>query len=995
MNLTPKEKAVLNLINEDVAYENYFFQKVSDLKWFYPLKELGYFNPEKAPCLKPSKKEGYFTIPEWNVLPYLERLSQREDINNEYIDELLSIIVNTTNYHIENNNSLDNYRTWWYFIKILYNIPNEKNNDEIIELISIWLESRFDTALVGSEILDKFIPKFLDSSNREDVQKAERIINLITKIKWDDKYKGKQKEVLIKERSSILGKPENERTKDEKLKISFFNPEEKEPYFVIDKFYIFDSFLKKGIAKKVGEKCSIDIVFILADKLKDIIKEQFNTKEDLSYIWLNSFFHKTESILDIKELIALIITEIILGKVESKNQKEVNIIFEKFLSNEYKYSIFKRIILFIIGKNWVEYRGKFWKLIDSDTNCLYFNNQYFEPEIYGILEKNIEKFSKEEKEKLKKIIEEKVPDKPHPKIRYRDFYEAYKKQRWYSAVKSDPIFAELYKKQKYITKEEEEIEFKEPTVRWGPGPPPLNKEEILKMPNELLAKYLKDFRTVDHWKGPTIGGLADLLKITVEENPDKFTDNLLPFIDSGFLYVYEIIWGLEDAWKNGKLINWEKILSFISEYISDKNFWDDNYIIKGDDWNADHLWIIGVFGNLIKTGVKDNSRPFPEKSFIVIKKLIFKLLDKIFIEEKEEIHKSKSIDRDFINDALNSSLGKLIEGLILLAFRINNYETKTGKVIDKNWKEEVIEKYNEILKNNILEGYVWLGFYIPDFYYFLDKPWVKSKIQEINEINENNDIRWLAFIEGFLFSGRVYKELYKLMKTNYLKAIEMEFENEYITNHLVQHICVEYLNKDLDITDKKGLIIKILDKWNKMQIEAIISYFWMLMDLVVNKKEQAVNVEESIRKKNKIIAFWKWVYENKFKGKNDNNLSSEDKEIISNLSKLTIFLPEINAYNFEWLLLSATYIHTGFNSPSFIEYLNFLKDKKDSVKYIGKIFLRILEKYTPDYNRDHIRSIVAYLYEKKYGSEADEICNQYALRGSEFLIDIYKKYHKN
>jgi len=992
MKLNPKEKAVLNLIKEDVAYENYFFKKVSDLKWFFPLKKLGYFSPEKAPGLKPSEKEGYFTIPEWNVLPYLERLSQRKDITNEYIDELVKIIVDITNYHIENNKSLDNYRNWWYFIKILSNIPNEKINNKIIELIPIWLDSRFESGLPGSEILKRLLTKFLDSDGEEDLEKAEKIIDLITKIKWVDKYKGQQKEKLIKERNYILSKPEKERTEYEKLKVSFFNPEEKEPDFFIDKFDIFDAFLKKGIAKKVGKKCSLNIIFILADRLKDIIKEQFNAKEDLSYIWLNSFFYETESVLDIKKLVALIIVNIVLGKIESKKRIEVGVIFNKFLDSRYhQYSIFKRIILFIIGSNWVRYRKIFWELIDNDTKALYFNSQYFEPEIYGILEKNIKNFSKEEKEKLIKIIEIKVPNKPHQDKKYRDYYKAYRKQKWYSAVKNDPMFTVLYAKQKDITKEEEEVDFKQPTTRVGPGPSPLSKEEILKMPNEILSKYLRDFKTVDNWKGPTIGGLADLLKIIVEENPDKFTDNLLPFLNFGFLYVYEILWGLEEAWKNGKSINWEKILSFISKYVSTQDFWDNNYTIKGDDWNVDHLWIIGAFGNLIKTGVKNYSRPFTEKNFLIVKKLIFELLNRIFVNGREEIQESKSIDRDFINNALNSPLGKLTEGLVQLTFRINNYETKTGKVIEENWREKIEKKYDEILKNGILEGYVWLGFYLPDFYSF-NKHWVESKILEINDIK---DIRWMAFIEGFLFSGRVYKELYKLMKINYLRAIEMKFENEYITNHLVQHICVECLNEDLDITDKKSLINKILNKWDKTQIEAIISYFWMLRDLLLNKKDQTMKIEEFIRKKKKIISFWKWVYENKFKGKKENDFSSEDKEIISDLSKLTIILPEINKENLQWLLLSATYIHTGFNSPNFIEYLDFLKDKKDSVKYIGRIFLKILENYAPDYNKDHIRSIVGYLYENKYNEEADKICNQYALGGSEFLVDIYEKYHKN
>lgn len=105
MALSPKEKAVLELISEDIAYENYFFDKVSDVKWFYLLKERGFFAPEKAPGPKPAEQEGYWVIPQWNILDYLEKISKQVSLpdNERYTDELLEIIKNVTKYHIEHD----------------------------------------------------------------------------------------------------------------------------------------------------------------------------------------------------------------------------------------------------------------------------------------------------------------------------------------------------------------------------------------------------------------------------------------------------------------------------------------------------------------------------------------------------------------------------------------------------------------------------------------------------------------------------------------------------------------------------------------------------------------------------------------------------------------------------------------------------------------------------------------------------------------------------
>jgi hypothetical protein len=162
MTLNPKEESVLHLIRDDAAYENYFFRKVTDIKWFYPLKERGYFSPDKAPGPVPAEQEGYFTIPEWNVLSFLERVSEKTSTEAEgYIDELLEIIKGVSEYKDSSSRHIDNYRTFYFFVKILYNIPNHRIPIDILQLIPGWLDSKFDTFVVGSEITTKLLPKFL------------------------------------------------------------------------------------------------------------------------------------------------------------------------------------------------------------------------------------------------------------------------------------------------------------------------------------------------------------------------------------------------------------------------------------------------------------------------------------------------------------------------------------------------------------------------------------------------------------------------------------------------------------------------------------------------------------------------------------------------------------------------------------------------------------------------------------------------------------------
>jgi hypothetical protein len=95
-------------------------------------------------------------------------------------------------------------------------------------------------------------------------------------------------------------------------------------------------------------------------------------------------------------------------------------------------------------------------------------------------------------------------------------------------------------------------------------------------------------------------------------------------------------------------------------------------------------------------------------------------------------------------------------------------------------------------------------------------------------------------------------------------------------------------------------------------------------------------------------------------------------------------------------MLSATYVHEDFNSTFFIEYLDKFKDKGDSkqtAKYIGEIYLKMLEKTTPDYDKKHIRSIVEFLYDAGETENAKKICNIYGTNDQHFIRDIYEKYN--
>jgi len=944
MNLTPKEEAVLKLIKEDSAYENYFFKRVSDIKWFYPLKEKGYFSPEKAPGVKPAEKEGYY-VPQWNILSYLERISKKVNIegNEKYVDELLTIISEVSKYKDSKGQLIDNYRTWHSFVNILSSLLNSKITHEIIDLIPIWLSSKFDTTLPGVEIIRKLLPKFL-TDNPKDIDKAEKIIGYITSTK------------------TLISR--------DKHKVEL----------LVDSHFLKEGF--KKYSEEIGKKCSEKVIKDLEEKVKKILIR----KEEGTY---HSFYEELDYLDEPLDILTFILKRILIAKAKS-NINNTQEILREFFKNDHLY--FPKMALYVIGNDLDDYREFFWKVLSDDTeNFILKNTSSFGDELKHILE-NLKELTEKQREILKNKIEDSA--KLEDFKENRELYLALHKQQFYKALSYEQYFKRLYKEIKNSTKYDIELRSTIGKVEVGSvlNISPLKKEKILQMSNKKLAKFLATFRTKDYWEGPSVNGLSKILEEVVKEDPKKFIDDMIPFLKTGYLYVSDILWGIRNAWEDKKIFNWSKLFEYIRDYIASEDFWNDKYVVKDDYRKANHFWVLGTVGELIKKGIIDDSRSFSERNYPIVQEILFQILDKL-LSDKNELLESKSERKDFVTYALNSTFGKITEALLMLAYRIKNFEKETQHKQSVSWEVNIKDKYELLLENEINESYVWLGQYLTIFYLLLDKEWTEK---QVNRISNKKEQLWEAFMQGYLYSNRIYEKIYKLMRVHYLKAIEYKFKEEHSSERVVDHICLLYLQGIEKIDDEDGLFKKILDRWDLFQIREAISWFWMQRDFIMSPIEEKKKPEEIVRMEKMrelIIGFWGWVYQNKYKGRQ--RFKEEDKEVLSELSKLAVFLEKINGENYEWLRLSAPYVHVDFNAPFFFQYLNNLKDKdEDAGEYVGKIFLEILKNSTPDYDQKDIRSIVEYLRTSGFKKYFKEICNTYEKRGFEFLRDIYEKNHK-
>lgn len=238
--LNTEEQQVIYLIKTDADQARYFFARVKSLKWFNILKEQGYFSPESIPY--DSEGQALF----WNVLDYLERVSEQVTQNAQYGKELIDIIEALVQFSL-NKKPVNNYHIWWYCVKIINNIPNSiitanLSTDDTLDgdkkkygfrsWLITWIDPAFGGDLAVSDIGEKLLGKFLIDNNT--IKYAEVIIDVITQI-----LSGKKQHTPIGREDATL---------------------------MWHSYWILSAFRKHY--KDIGSKCANTTIFNIADKLR-------------------------------------------------------------------------------------------------------------------------------------------------------------------------------------------------------------------------------------------------------------------------------------------------------------------------------------------------------------------------------------------------------------------------------------------------------------------------------------------------------------------------------------------------------------------------------------------------------------------------------------------------------------------------------------------------------------------------------------------------------
>lgn len=909
---------VLQLIKNDKPQEEYFFSELSatstPFPWLKILKEKGYFDPSKNPAPEEdTNQKGYFRIPYWNVLGYLENVAiqNKEKPSPEITNLLLEIIDSIIDYKNEEDDRIDNYITDSTIIKIAFSLPIESISQKHVEFLRTALTSKWDTMLIAGEISKTVFPKLIEG---QDIELVLKLLEIIFDYKKENNSRGSKYTSIMDE-------------------------------------YWLDKSLKK-YKPAIAELCGIEAAKITIEKIKYLSQENDHT---FNTIWIPTIEDHPQT--RFSDRYECILVQFVRDMLQFSQPRAIKTLVCNLIRE--RHPILKRIGIHIINYHYQELNDLFW---EWDGNPL--NESALKHELYELLKNHSSSFSDEEIKRVLEWIEAK--DYNIQDIEQPEKTLAYLKKEWLSALlgSKNPEVIALYNEYNDIAPEELRhpgLAFWSETVVGTESP--IEVQEFLTMSNEEIAGYLRNFKEQKGWRQPSKEGLSQVFRRCVLENPKKFTQNLEPFMKVPTLYQYNLLWGLCDAWREGKDFEWGGVLNFISKIIESDDFWT-----KEENGQYKNSIVIQV-ADLIEKGTERDKHAFNPEFLPIAEDVLLNLVDKA----ESTVGKDET---DLVTAVLNSPKGKVFSAMVIYSLRYARVFSKTKKV---RWPLSIKEEFDKRLNRNIepsLDFSLTLGKYLANLAY-LDMEWLENKINEIF-LNDNEN-HWKAAIEGYLFyASTVHQELYLLLRENghYEKALNTEFEDNHIKERLIQHICVGYIEDWENVEEQSSLISKIINRNKPNELSEIVSFFWMLRE----------NLNDKIR--SKVKQLWKALFENAA----DKVDSLEYQKILSNLSRWLVLVEEIDEEVYGWLKVSARYVKTDYNSSFFVEYL--LKHVDKTPGRVGELFLEMLNSGAyPDYKKENIEEIVEKLYGKGEKEIADKICNSYGEKGIYYLRDIYEKHH--
>ena len=620
-----------NLLESD-ARRAYFFRQLKYPTWLKPLRDAGWFNPEKNPLpYEVPENPGYYRTPVWYALEYVEKVAHHPECPVDLLVDIVDAIIDHTN---DTGERIENDSTNRRLIEIIGTLPIDRIECKHITFMGTALKYGW----VSRTISEIILPKFLSESEKD--------LSLdLLKVMFDAKVVNGQIRPVMEE-----------------------------------------YWLKEAIKQQeqaISELCGFEAAEIVLTQIRTLIAEGVHSFDFIERIEVEPSYGRRQRYAEL--LVSFTCRLFHLASPDTIAETVKSLLKETIAaSRDHQYTkgypaTFGRIALNVITHHYDDLKRLFW---EWDGNPL--EEYELKPQLYQLIQTHCLNFNEGEIDQILHWIES---DQYYTVLLTEDNEKGTKtvaiyKREWLTALMetgNERVVA-AYRHYEQINPIKIERPGLSRSIKIGYEEiSMMTAAELSKMSNAEIAQYLNDFEEKKLW-ADSINGLVKALRECVAANPRRFTDDLQPFQGVRYQYQHSILSGLLNAWRDKKEFDWGALFKFIDQILLSEQFWTEHFEEPPNYRN----WIISTTADLIAKGTNDDKHAFDVQLLPITEKILM-----ILVEKAEP---SVSISKDLSSAVLNSARGSVFSAMVNYALR---YAQINGRRWPQAIKEDFTKRLNK------------------------------------------------------------------------------------------------------------------------------------------------------------------------------------------------------------------------------------------------------------------------------------------------------------
>jgi hypothetical protein len=799
--LNQNQQSVIKLMKKSDEHARRGFElilKRGDVERFFDaLAAEGLFEPDQNPA--PIQVETGIRIPYWSALDYLVACAKRASENNDdpLAGKVIGVVRAVSAFREPDGAVRDNSSTFWKFAVILGTLPTSSVAASDVDLVEIWLTSRFGSDQIVHALDEGALRRFLASQAPEDWSKAVQLLRACTVVLWEGaEHRGKG---------------------------------EKEPRLRVDE-YSMKELLKHhaaGFGKKVGREAST----VLRDRVRDVFSQ--GGRASWSYVFRPAVENHAQNRVSrgVDNCLVEGFRDSLLAwsDVDVVGAREF---VRDLLQNDVE--MLRRIGIHVVNERWADLS----ELYDPANTPDLFSSGHIH-ELHRLLEAHFEHIGMAGQAATLAAIRAIPPPAGEDAERRLKWIQ----RRWLSALErtayqpaaewiqelnADGIGAPEHPSfNSYIE------------TMWGPGPSAYRVEELIAFAEQgTLKDTLEAFKPSGTWRGESREGVLEALEKAVTASPRVFARALPDFKALDPAYQHALLNGFRQLWDTSggqaSSIDWDAIwndlVGFIESLLRDAAF--GTLIERGE---FTQQWVISLIADLIKAGTTDDAHAYPSALLPRTWSVVEGLLDRV--------KGSDEPDTDPMTHAINTTKGRILEAVFNHALRECRLADKSKGEHSADWArmKPVFDKELAKCESDNLEFSTLAAAYIGNLEY-LDSSWVRDNLARIFPLERATNFS--SALGGLAYSQPTRRHYVMLRDAGILdRALRLDLKGRDTRKELIERIGLGYLWGEEPLNSPR--LEYMFDGDRVEDLEAAAWLFWTVRDEKLSDEQFA-----------RIIAFW-------------------------------------------------------------------------------------------------------------------------------------------